>query len=142
MPIRLENKHRYPDDWPEISRRICFGRALGRCECQGECGYDHFYKHGHRCRAVHGLPHPITGSEVVLTAAHLDHIPEHCGDDNLKAMCQRCHLSYDRHAHALQRWLSLQDERQLDLFEPGFPRWFLPIADNDSTMGIRRRTRP
>ena len=40
-------------------------------------------------------PHPDTGSKVVLTVAHLDHIPENCGDDNLLAMCQRCHNRYD-----------------------------------------------
>ncbi len=27
-------------------------------------------------------------------------------------------------------------------YEPGFPRWLLPIADNGSTMGIRPRIRP
>ena len=116
MPIRPENQHRYPDDWPAISKRICFGRALGRCECKGECGHDHFHKHGHRCRAVHGLPHPITGSEVVLTVAHLDHTPEHCNNDNLRAMCQRCNLGYDRNLHARVQW-SERDEQQLNLFE-------------------------
>jgi hypothetical protein len=33
---------------------------------------------------------------VVLTVAHLDHQPENCADDNLKAMCQRCHNRYDQ----------------------------------------------
>ena len=32
---------------------------------------------------------------VVLTIAHLDHIPEHCDPDNLRALCQRCHNRYD-----------------------------------------------
>lgn len=41
MPISRENAARYPDDWPEISRRIRFDRAGGRCECRGECGRDH-----------------------------------------------------------------------------------------------------
>lgn len=27
MPIRPENRDRYPKDWPEISRRIRFERA-------------------------------------------------------------------------------------------------------------------
>ena len=27
--------------------------------------------------------------------AHLDHTPENCSDDNLKALCQRCHNRYD-----------------------------------------------
>jgi len=30
-----------------------------------------------------------------LTVAHLDHTPENCADDNLKALCQRCHNRYD-----------------------------------------------
>ena len=36
----------------------------------------------------------------MLTVAHLDHTPENCSDpDNLKALCQKCHLNYDRHIH-------------------------------------------
>jgi hypothetical protein len=96
MPIRAENRARYPRDWHEISRRIRHQRAAGRCECRGECGIDH---DGDRCGAENGLPHPVTGSTVVLTCAHLDHTPEHCIDDNLRAMCQRCHLRYDRDLH-------------------------------------------
>jgi hypothetical protein len=38
--------------------------------------------------------------KIVLTIAHLDHVPEHCDDDNLKAMCQKCHLKYDAEHHA------------------------------------------
>lgn len=91
MPIRPENRARYPKDWKEISARIRFERAGGRCECAGECGGDH----GSTCAALHGEPHPDTGSIVVLTVAHLDHEPENCDDDNLKAMCQRCHNRYD-----------------------------------------------
>jgi hypothetical protein len=34
-------------------------------------------------------------SRIVLTVAHLDHIPEHCADENLRAWCQKCHLGYD-----------------------------------------------
>ena len=101
MPIRPENLKKYPPDWPAISRRIRFERAEGRCECCGECGTDHSKElyvplpPYERCQAIHGCPHPITGSDVVLTVAHLDHAPENCGDDNLKAMCQRCHNRYD-----------------------------------------------
>lgn len=91
MPIRPENKARYPKDWTVISQRIRRVRAANRCECTGECG-DHA---GRRCSALNGEPHPVTQSRVVLTVAHLDHTPENCGDDNLKAMCQRCHNRYD-----------------------------------------------
>lgn len=91
MPIRPENRARYPKDWKAISERIRFERAGNQCECGGECGDDH----GGRCEAINRDYHPITGSAVVLTVAHLDHTPENCGDDNLKAMCQRCHNRYD-----------------------------------------------
>ncbi|WP_202638978.1 hypothetical protein [Bailinhaonella thermotolerans] len=44
--------------------------------------------------------YPVTGSRVVLTVAHLDHVPENCAEENLLAMCQRCHLAYDADQHA------------------------------------------
>lgn len=34
-------------------------------------------------------------AKVVLTVAHLDHQPENCADENLRAWCQRCHNIYD-----------------------------------------------
>lgn len=100
MPIHPENKARYPKDWKAISERIRFKRAHGFCECAGECGYPH--PKG-TCDARHHHLHPITGSWVVLTVAHLDHTPENCAEENLKAMCQRCHLAYDAKHHAANR---------------------------------------
>jgi hypothetical protein len=97
MPIRPENRNRYPADWKEISRRIKVDRAQGRCECVGECGRS---THDGRCPNVHGGAAYGTGSKVVLTTAHLDHIPENCDPRNLRAMCQGCHLHYDREHHA------------------------------------------
>lgn len=104
MPIRPENRGRYPADWSEISRRVKVDRAKGRCECAGECGrpYDHL-ETDERCRNVHGQPAYLTGSIVVLTTAHLDHTPENCDPGNLKAMCQGCHLHYDRDHHSKTR---------------------------------------
>lgn len=91
MPIRPENRARYPKDWKAISARIRFERAGGVCECTGECGLDH----DGRCDAVHAEPHPRTGSKVVLTTAHLNDPIEDCSDENLRAMCQQCHNRYD-----------------------------------------------
>ncbi len=79
MPIRKENKGRYPKNWKEISKRIR-ERAKNRCEF---------------CGAENHKPHPITKSKVVLTVAHLNHVPEDCRDENLKALCQKCHNKYD-----------------------------------------------
>lgn len=95
MPIRPENRDRYPADWKDISFRIRFVRALGQCECEGHCGTDH----DGRCPARHNAIQPRTGSKIVLTVAHLDHTPENCDDTNLLAMCQRCHLTYDIDEH-------------------------------------------
>ena len=44
--------------------------------------------------------HPVTELRVVLTIAHLDHMPEHNDRFNLRAWCQRCHLNYDKAHHA------------------------------------------
>lgn len=110
MPIRPENRRRYPPDWQAISTRI---RARANNRCEGSPDFPD-------CRATNGEPHPETGSRVVLTVAHLDHTPEHCGDDNLKAMCQRCHLHYDRHHHAQTRYRTRRDGlATADLFAAG-----------------------
>lgn len=103
MPIRAERKHLYPPNWREISSRIRFERADGACEF---------------CKiAYHGEPHPVTGSTVVLTVAHLDHDEANCADENLAAMCQRCHLTYDALHHAKNAAESRRRKlNNLDLF--------------------------
>jgi hypothetical protein len=106
MPIRPENRNRYPAEWPYISLAIRWLRALGRCECRGECSPRlpmHSADPLRRCPALNGHPHPATGSAVVLTVAHLDHTPENVHPANLRAMCQGCHLRYDRDHHAETR---------------------------------------
>jgi len=70
----------YPPDWKLRSRLVRFVRAGNRCEW---------------CDAINRHPHPITGSIVVLTVAHLDHDPTNSTADNLAALCQRCHNRYD-----------------------------------------------
>ncbi|MFC3674706.1 hypothetical protein [Ferrovibrio xuzhouensis] len=86
MPIRPENKARYPANWSSEIVPAVRARSGGRCE---------FEVDGGRCPALQGEPHPITGSKVVLTVAHLDHQPENCDMANLKDACQRCHNRYD-----------------------------------------------
>lgn len=94
MPIRPENRTRYPKNWKSEIRPRILERAGHACE-----GSPDFPD----CRAPNYEPHPETGSRVVLTIAHLDHTPENCDDENLRAWCQRCHLHYDRHHHASTR---------------------------------------
>jgi 5-methylcytosine-specific restriction endonuclease McrA len=122
MPIRESEKARYPKDWPEISQRVR-ARADNRCEfCGVRNGWlggrtrdGTFYRAnpidcGGRMPALGShswCTHRRTGQtaqlriiRIVLTVAHLDHTPENCADENLKALCQRCHLSYDAKHHA------------------------------------------
>jgi len=120
MPIRPENRDRYPADWDAISRRVRdeAGNACERCGVMN--GLDI-----RRGKAVSGEPvwrvaawpaymdgmsaetgYPVLGTKpdmvdygvavkVVLTVAHLDHQPENCERANLRAWCQRCHNQYD-----------------------------------------------
>lgn len=128
MPIKPENRDRYPDDWLDIRARILEratrlendGDGWGpysriTCECRGECGC-----HELKCTSEQYKPHPVTGSKVILTIAHLDHVPEHCEPENLRAMCQRCHLAYDADLHAQTRAVTrraeLEDAGQMSLF--------------------------
>lgn len=103
MPLSADAKKRYGDDWPVFSAFIRFERAGGRCECEGECGMPGHVRIGGRCENVHFQPSIYSGAKVVLTVAHLNHVPEQRGDNEVKAMCQGCHLWYDREHHAESR---------------------------------------
>jgi hypothetical protein len=97
-PLTPEQRAAYGEDWPAVSRAVR-DRAGGRCECAGECGWVR-HDYADRCEAMNHEPSPFTGSRVVLTVAHLDR-DGHTGTndpDRLKAMCQGCHLAYDRQA--------------------------------------------
>lgn len=80
----------YPSDWPKI-RAAILKRAGNRCE--GTPQFPH-------CRAENGKPHPETDTRVVLTTAHMwDDDKMNCDPANLRALCQRCHLNWDRPHH-------------------------------------------
>ena len=68
---------KYPPDWAEISE-VIKAEAGYRCEIRG-CNHE---------------SDPQTG--YLLTTHHLDHNPENCSKENLVALCQRCHLRYQR----------------------------------------------
>ena len=114
MPIRPENRARYPKDWPLRSRFVRFSRAKNRCE---RIRVGPFIV---GCGAENGKPHPLTGSIVVLTTAHVfDDRPEACSLLNLAAWCQRCHNRHDAKARQQRRRLRagrpLQPSRQQQL---------------------------
>jgi 5-methylcytosine-specific restriction endonuclease McrA len=99
MPI---NYREYHPKWKLISHLIRNLRAKNRCEW---------------CDAKNWQPHPVTGSTVVLTVAHIDHDKKNNRFDNLAALCQRCHLDHDRHQHAANRKYGREWKKyQLSLF--------------------------
>lgn len=83
MPIRPENRDRYPNNWKQI-RAAILERAHNRCEF---CGVENYTMRLNE----------KTGKEarIILTIAHLDHTPENSDPENLRALCQRCHNQYD-----------------------------------------------
>ena len=111
MPIKPENRARYPKDWPAIRARILAraGNACEKCKAPNRtriargAGKDEGTymldtaevfcadtgQHLGSCR--HSDYQLARMVDVVLTIAHLDHTPENCADDNLRAWCQRCH---------------------------------------------------
>jgi len=112
------DRSEYPDDWEIRSKFVRFIRADGKCEW---------------CGAKHGKPHPITGSKVILTTAHIFH----CKSDNsllkLAALCQKCHLNHDLSHHIRNRKYG-RNKNQLDLLlytdKLSFKQWIDQIASN------------
>ena len=102
MPIKPENRARYPKDWKQI-RATILDRAGHRCEWT-DCGVSN------------GATNPRTGSRVVLTIAHLDHTPENCDPSNLMAMCQQHHLAYDQHHHQQNAYETRRQGKAQDMF--------------------------
>lgn len=127
MPIRTENRERYPKDWPRIRERIRM-RARNACE---KCGIPNgittwrgvidgrpvFTKPGNAeyfdadsgeiAHVARDYSHDDTIGRhvrIVCTVAHLrDQDPAACEDSNLGFLCQRCHNLLDmpmRQAHA------------------------------------------
>jgi hypothetical protein len=123
MPIRPENKDRYPKNWKAISQAVR-NEAGNQCEkCNAPNGVT-IWRHQSEDfdgKPVYAVPcgpgaHVICAEDgevlavmtlddvarlgwkpakVVLTVAHLDHTPENCARENLRAWCQRCHNLYD-----------------------------------------------
>ena len=120
MPIRPENKHRYPADWKTVIVPAVRERSGNVCE---ECGVKN-YSLGGRLPGGRWMKAEPTGDNglrltwpdpgtyhwcsdgerrevlriirIVLTVAHLDHDDLETRDiTRLRHWCQRCHNRYD-----------------------------------------------
>lgn len=138
MPIRLEHRWLYPIDWEQVSRRVRFTRAQGRCDhCRRPHGrYVQHLGNGvwwDEDRAIWrtGRGKPISVrvtpsqphmTRVFLACAHLNHDPTDNRDRNLAALCQRCHMVHDAAEHQRRRWQNAFRLRALgDLFLGRYP---------------------
>lgn len=135
MPIRKEMRIYYPLDWQEISQWVRFDRAGSRCE---SCGRPHHSRirqlddgrwldeklgywrddQGREAETPDIVEYArLSEKRVFLAAAHLDHNPGNSAPENLKALCQRCHLNHDRREHQRRIRLRVLMRRALgDLF--------------------------
>lgn len=115
MPMDIK---RYPKDWADVSHRVRFERASGRCEWPG-CGARHGAlierkRDGEPVRGLDGLPFEYDPASaevaalidglriirVVLTTAHTCNCRPKCGDEShLLALCQLHHLRFDADEH-------------------------------------------
>lgn len=85
MPINYAN---YPPSFPAIALRI---KTLAEWKCE-KCGL--------QCRYP---DEPFDTHKRTLTTAHINHIEMDCRDENLVALCPKCHLAYDEVRKAMQR---------------------------------------
>ncbi len=134
MPINYKN---YGPEWPEIRKRI-LDREGHRCKQCGGSNYEVISRMqvGHVCfgryktykearRAAEGLN--VTNEDmeepayivIVLTIAHLNHNVNDNTEQNLAALCQRCHLRHDKVLHRMNAkatWRKKKDANQGHLF--------------------------
>ena len=129
MPIKPENAARYPKNWKQL-RAAVLERA-GNC-CEGSAAYPD-------CRVPNGWLRNNTTGEItdnglqaeawefadgdsvtliVLTIAHLEHDELETQDINqLRAWCQKCHLTYDAKHHAINSAKTRKDRKAIgDMF--------------------------
>lgn len=142
MPIKPENKARYPANWKAIRAMILLrawncceqckvengsriARGAGRCENTYQTSDAEVYcaDTGRHIGRVRMSDYEVKNMvDIVLTIAHLDHTPENCDPANLRALCQRCHLRYDAQHHAeTARATRRARLNNLDLFEKATP---------------------
>jgi 5-methylcytosine-specific restriction endonuclease McrA len=139
MPIKPENKGRYPANWKQIRAEILM-RAEDKCEkCKAQNGDIIVRGIGRDAGTYMTLDADVfdaetgaylgqwrmseyecngNGVKIVLTIAHLDHTPENCAPENLRAWCQRCHLAYDAEHHRQNAAKTRRERKAVaDLFD-------------------------
>lgn len=95
MPVKPEYKTFYNSPLWKQTRLKVLARAGNKCEF---CGIEN------------GATNE-RGSIVRLTVAHMDHGVYNLSLDNLRALCQACHLDYDKEQHIQSRKKTLNERK-------------------------------
>ena len=127
MPIKPEFRHFYGKEWKTVTRPRILKRAGNKCEQCGKpnrklvwvwkAAFDQYWTLSKARQLWHYCSIGGTGNfqlfgkqwrearriRVVLTIAHLNHTPGDDRDENLKALCQGCHLNFDKGHHRESR---------------------------------------
>ena len=124
MPIKPENKSRYPADWKQIRARI-LDRASDRCEGCGVCNHVIGFRHSSTKQFMElgwgefGITNRVLSFlgrspvfKIILTIHHIDHQPENCSEGNLLALCQQCHNRADVGHRKGTRAATLQETKK------------------------------
>lgn len=122
MPIRKDLRPLYGREWIKVTRPRILEREEHKCKwCKapnytrvarwpktcpgwwftidtGQAYNEAGELQPNRVRASES-PDDVTFVKIVLTVAHLNHTPGDDADENLAALCQRCHLKHDREQH-------------------------------------------
>jgi hypothetical protein len=113
MPIRPEFRRFYRGKAWQLVRERIRARALNSCEACGVRNHTRVYRRGgwwfddvaHHWRGPDGsFTFPPRGLRrrfvrIVCTISHTNHTPGDDYDDNLRFLCQWCHLNHDRRMH-------------------------------------------
>jgi len=94
---------KYPPNWTEIATAI---KDAAGWRCEG-CGK--------QCR----FPgEPFDTHRRTLTVAHINHVEMDCADENLVALCPKCHFAYDENRKRMQRLARkrIKNSKRLTLF--------------------------
>ncbi len=125
MPM---NYKEYPANWKTEIRPAVLSRANNCCEFCGVKNHSIIHRFGKGVNDWEYWPEGMDSeswnvdgkksTKIILTIAHLDHdkLNHDVKLDRLKALCQKCHLTYDMKHHVSNRkYGSRKNNIKLDL---------------------------